>query len=228
MWRAQIKLAKFWAMAFALMTLATATNVFAQVKKFEGVSFYSSTGYETWSLDASNYTGYSNIRWDTWKPSAVPLNIGLDYTWALGEKNTLGIALETNLLKSSTATGNQYYDGAYSGTVSIYTDSYYDISLVPGFLLSKDTLLYGRLGYFSVRVVTDDPSTYLQSGYSYGIGAKTLFHTSLVDNHFYLFSELRSRLGKTITHVAGRGSSDYSIDWKANGTSVLVGVGMNF
>ena len=227
-WSIQIKSANLVAVAFAAITLATATNGFAQVKNFEGVSVYSSTGYETWSLDASNYTGYSNIRWDTWKPSAVPLNIGLDYTWALDEKNTLGIALKTNLLKSSTTTGNQYYDGAYSGTVSTYTDSYYDISLVPGFLISRDTLLYGRLGYFSVRVVTDDPSTYLQSGYSYGIGAKTLFHPSLVDNNFYLFGELRSRLGKTMTHVAGKGSSDYSIDWKAGGTSVLVGVGMNF
>ena len=139
------------AVACAAITLATATSGFAQVKNFVGPSVYASSGYETWSGDLSN-SSYSPLTWDSFKPSAVPLNIGLDYTWALGDKNTLGVAVEANLLKSSTTSGNQYMNGAYYDTVSgVYTDSQYEVSVVPGFLVGKDTLLYGKVGYYSIR-----------------------------------------------------------------------------
>jgi len=219
-----MKSVKFLTVVCALVTVATATNSFAQVKNFEGASVYSSTGYEIWSVDASNLSASSLVTWDTFKPSAVPLNIGLDYTWALGEKNTLGIGVETNLLKSSTTSGNQYYNGAYYSSSTAYMDRYYEISLAPGFLVSKDTLLYGKLGYFSVRA-NSDTASYTQTGYSYGIGAKTLFHTASVGNNFYGFGELKSRAGNTISQTTSDG---YTFDMKAGSTSFLLGVGMNF
>jgi hypothetical protein len=145
-----MKLAKLVVVACAVITAAMATSGFAQIKNFEGPSIYASTGYEAWTVDTSNFS-YSQVTVDSIKPSAVPLNIGLDYTWALRDKNTLGLALEANLLKSSTTTANQYWSGAYYSTWSGYLDSVYEVSLVPGFLVSKDTLLYGKLGYYSVR-----------------------------------------------------------------------------
>jgi len=218
-----MKSAKCLVMACAAIAVATTTSGFAQVKNFQGPSVYASTGYESWSVEPSNLSASSLVTWDTFKPSAVPLNIGFDYTWALGEKNTLGIGVETNLLKSSTTTGNQYLSGAYSDSVSVQMDSYYDISIAPGFLISKDTLLYGKLGYFSVKVNADSEG-YTQTGYSYGIGAKTLFHTPYAGNNFYVFGELKSRAGNTIKQTTG----SYTFDMKAGGTSFLVGVGMNF
>jgi hypothetical protein len=220
-----MKSAKFLAVACSVITVVTATNSFAQVKNFEGPSIYASTGYESWNVDISNYSANSNLTWDTFKPSAVPLNLGFDYTWTLGEKNTLGVAVETNLLKSSTATGNIYSNGAATGSTSdVYVKSYYDVSLVPGFLISKDTLLYGKLGYYSA-VVNGDSDDFTQTGYSYGIGAKTLFHSTSDGNNFYLFGELKSRSGNTINQT---GDSGDTFDMKAGGTSYLVGVGMNF
>jgi len=215
--------AKFLVVSCAAITVMTTTSGFAQVKNFEGPSIYASTGYESWSVEPSNLSASSLVTWDTLKPSAVPLNIGFDYTWALGEKNTLGIGVETNLLKSSTTTGNTYLNGAYSESVSVQMDSYYDISAAPGFLISKDTLLYGKLGYFSVRA-NDGSESYTQTGYSYGIGAKTLFNTPSVGNNFYVFGELKSRAGNTIKQTTG----SYTFDMKAGGISFLVGVGMNF
>jgi len=103
-------------------------------------------------------------------------------------------------------------------------DRYYEISLAPGFVVSKDTLLYGKLGYFSVRANSDTES-YTQTGYSYGIGAKTLFNTASLGNNFYVFGELKSRAGNTVKQTT---SSGYTFDMKAGGTSFLLGVGMNF
>ena len=221
-----MKSANLVAVACAAITLATATNGFAQVKNFEGASVYASTGYEAWSGDLSN-SSYSPLTWDSFKPSAVPLNIGLDYTWALSDKNTLGVAVETNLLKSSTTSGNVYLSGAYWYTSSAYVDSQYEGSLVPGFLISKDTLLYGKLGYYSVRVNNSSSSSSGSStsnGYSYGIGAKTLFHTPSIGNNFYVFGELKSRVGNTSNQSGGT----ITYDVKVGGTSALVGVGMYF
>jgi len=220
-----MKSANLMAVACAAITLATATNGFAQVKNFVGPSVYASSGYETWSGDLSN-SSYSPLTWDSFKPSAVPLNIGLDYTWALSDKNTLGVAVETNLLKSSTTSGTQYLNGAYNSTVSAYIDSQYEASVVPGFLVSKDTLLYGKLGYYSVRINGSSPSNSSSTlnGYSYGIGAKTLFHIPSSGNNFYVFGELKSRVGNTSNQSGGT----ITYDMKVGGTSALVGVGMYF
>ena len=214
-----MKSANLVAVAYAAITLATATNGFAQVKNFEGASVYASTGYEAWTADTSNFS-YSQVTVDSIKPSAVPLNIGLDYTWALGGKNTLGLALEANLLKSSTATANQYWNGAYYSTWSVSLDNVYQVSLMPGFLVSKDTLLYGKLGYYSARA----NSAYTYTGYSYGIGAKTLFHTPSFGNNFYVFGELKSRAGNTVNQSV----STLTYDIRVGSSSALVGVGMYF
>jgi hypothetical protein len=219
-----MKSVKFLAVICAVITVTTATTSFAQVKNFEGPSVYFSTGYDGYTLDLSNYSGDSNITWDTFKPSVVPLNIGAGYTWALGEKNTIGIEAQTNVLKSSTATAASYYKGTFYNNTDVYIDSYYDLSLVPGFLISKDTLLYGKLGYFSARVVNSS-NGYTNTGYSYGIGAKTLFNAASAGNNFYLFGELKMRAGNTTTLSTPGGNT---IDMKVGGTSYLVGVGMNF
>jgi len=63
-----MKSVKFLAAAGAVITVATATNSFAQVKNFEGASVYTSTGYEIWSVDASNLSASSLVTWDTFKP----------------------------------------------------------------------------------------------------------------------------------------------------------------
>jgi hypothetical protein len=212
-------------LVLAACSLVVASTGFAQVKNFEGASLYASTGYDGWSLDLSNYSGNSNVTWDTFKPAAVPLNIGFSYTWALGDKNTFGISAETNPLRSSTATGTQYYKGAAYDTADIYVDSYYDVSVAPGILISKDTLLYGKLGYYSVKGVGDS-SSFTQTGYSYGIGAKTLLNAGSGGGNLYVFGEVKARSGNTVSQSVG--SNGYTIDMKAGGTSYLVGLGVNF
>jgi hypothetical protein len=79
-WRTQMKSAKFLVVACAAITVMTTTSGFAQVKNFEGPSVYASTGYESWSVEPSNLSGSSLVTWDAFKPSAIPLNIGFDYT----------------------------------------------------------------------------------------------------------------------------------------------------
>ena len=106
-------------------------------------------------------------------------------------------------------------------------DGQYEVSLVPGFLISKDTLLYAKLGYYSVRVNNSSSfssGSSTSNGYSYGIGAKTLFHTPSVGNNFYVFGELKSRVGNTVNQSGGT----ITYDVKVGSTSALVGVGMHF
>lgn len=201
-----------------------ATPGFAQMKEFTGASIYGSTGYNTWSTEWSDTKyGTTSLTGSTATSAGLPLFIGLDYTWAISDINSLGLSIERNFLKS--ANGSSDFS---SGTgASVVVDNSYQISITPGFLIDKKSLAYGKLGYYSSGVTVSGTSGswgITQNGYSLGAGLKTLFGIPSSGNTFYVFGEGNYRIPNSV----GQTFDGDTANIKLGGMNVLVGLGMNF
>ena len=213
----------------SVLAMAATTPGFAQMKEFTGASIYGATGYNTWSTewsDTKTSKGYS-ITADTATSAGFPLFVGLDYTWAMSDSNSLGLSIERNFIKSAGGTSNFYYSGSYVGGLSAVVDNSYQISILPGFLIDKNSLAYGKLGYYSAGLTVSDSSdsySFTQTGYSFGAGVKTLFRAPSVGNNFYVFGEANYRMPNSL----GQTLDGATTNIKLGGMNVLVGLGMNF
>jgi hypothetical protein len=216
----------------SLLGLITASTCFAQIKEFTGASVYGSTGYNSWSTEWSN-TKYntSSLTAETATSAGFPLFLGMDYTWAMSDVNSLGLSVERNFIKSSNGSSNIYQSGSYKGGGEIVVDNSYQVSILPGLLIDKNTLIYGKVGYYSAVMTLSFPSdgasdSLTQTGYSLGAGVKALFHTPSYGNNFYVFGETNYRIANSL------GQRFYfdklSGDFKLGGMNVLVGLGMHF
>lgn len=211
-------------LSVAVFAATMAGSSFAQVSNFEGMSVYAASGYSAWKVESSNLSSDSTQTYDTTNTAGLPLFLGVDYTWALGSESTLGLSLEGNFVKSSVGTGT-YASDTTSGTIDAQVNNSYQISILPGLLVNKDTLLYGKLGYYSASLTASADSVssnYTQTGYSYGIGIKRAF-----DNKMYVFGEINARAGVSASQTTPDGSTG-TFDQKMGGTSALVGVGIHF
>jgi len=211
-----------------VVAMTMATSGFAQMKEFTGASIYGATGYNTWSTEWSdvNSGGYS-LTADTSTSTGFPLFVGLDYTWAMSDTNSLGLSIERNFLKSASGSSNFYDSGSYTGGLSAVVDNSYQISILPGFLIDKKSLAYGKLGYYSAGLTvsgTSDSYSFTQTGYSLGAGVKTLFGIPSSGNTFYVFGEGNYRIPNSV----GQAFGDATANIKLGGMNVLVGLGMNF
>ena len=115
----------------------------------------------------------------------------LGYNFTLAQKYVLGIQGSLQPFES-----NDKYSLKTGGTLSSNKSSgRYDISLLPGILLSPDTLLYGKLGYsYAQRNVSNLngawSDTLHYNGIVTGIGAKTAALGKLLGNdNLYAFAE---------------------------------------
>ena len=223
-----MKLNKLIVAAGAVLATAVATPGFAQMKEFVGASVYGSTGYNTWSTEWSglSYSGTS-VTADTSTSAGFPLYVGIDHTWALSDTNSLGLSIERNFIKSSTGNTCFYAGGASQGCGTVTVDDSYQVSILPGVLIDKNSLVYGKLGYYSAGITvagTSQSWTYTQTGYSLGAGVKKLFHLDSAGNNFYIFGESNYRFGNS----AGQSLGSVTGDLKLGGMNVLVGLGMHF
>jgi len=208
----------------AVVAALAATSSFAQVSNFEGLSVYAASGYSAWKVESSNLSTDSTQAYDTTTTAGMPLFLGLDYTWALGSESTLGLSFEGNVIKSSIGTGT-YASDTTSGTIDAQVNNSYQVSILPGMLLNNNTLLYGKLGYYSASLTASADSVssnYTQSGYSYGVGIKRA-----LDNKMYVFGEVNARVGISASQTTPDGTTG-TFDQKLGGTSALVGVGIRF
>jgi hypothetical protein len=220
---------KIWLIpAASIMALTMASSAFAQMKEFTGASVYGLTGYSTWSTEWSDAkSGTASLSVDASNSAGLPLFVGLDYTWAVDSVNSLGVAFERNFLKSAAGASNFSTSNGYGGGFSTTVDSSYQLSVLPGFLIDKDSLVYGKFGYYSADLtIVGSNSTYhvTQNGYSLGAGIKTLFHNPNYGNNFYIFGESNYRIGNSL----GQTFDSSSANIKLGGLNLLVGVGMNF
>ena len=213
----------------SVLAIAVATPGFAQMKEFVGASVYGSTGYNTWSTEFSGTkdTTYT-YSLDTATSAGLPLFVGVDYTWAVSDVNSLGLSFERNFLKSASGSSNTYSGGTYLGGSSTVVDDSYQISVVPGFLIDKNSLAYGKFGYYSAGLTSSTTyasNSFTQTGYSLGAGVKTLFNIPSSGNNFYVFGESNYRIANSVGQTFSSGGTS---DIKLGGMNVLVGLGMHF
>ena len=212
-----------------MCAMATLTSsAFAQAQNFEGFSVYASTGYNSWKSGLSNYitggvpTGFA---FDSVEGGGTPLFLGLEYTLPIDKEFTFGISWETDMLDGKTGTGALNFNGAKAGDYThVVKSGAYQISLKPGVVMAPNTLLYGKLGYYSltssIGAGGQTPLSYTSTGYGLGAGIK-----QMLSKNIFGFGEFSTRIGTTKNQTGGGGDT---IDIKVDGMSALVGVGVKF
>ena len=224
---------KIFKFIFAIMPILTISGAFAQVSKFEGLSVFASTGSNTWKVASTNPANVDpgtgavdGSTVDSVDSSGAPLFLGVEYTYPVNEKFTLGVALESNVLGSSTVGGaRRLADGTadVDFTAQVKTGAY-QVSVVPGMLVGPDSLLYAKVGYYSASTDLDiagETSSYTSSGMGYGLGLK-----QILTKNFFVFGEIDTRVGISKNQTSP--DKLWSFDAKLNGTSVLIGAGYKF
>lgn len=211
----------------AMVTLTS--SAFAQAQNFEGFSVYASTGYNSWKSGFSNVVEsglpQTNLTIDSIESGATPLNLGLEYTFPIDKDFTVGISWETNMLGGKSGTGNAV--DTVKGTevvTGIAKSGSYQISVTPGVVMAPNTLLYGKIGYYSLAndytLGGQDIFSFTSTGYGLGVGIKQMFTKNM-----FGFGEFNTRIAMSKNQTAREG---FTFDLKVDGMSALVGVGVKF
>jgi opacity protein-like surface antigen len=149
-------------LALACTALATPL-VFAQAKNFEGFSLGANlssakTTFDSTALGATDGT-----------TNSVDLNA--QYNFALGQDFVLGVGV-------SAGTGSNKA-GNYANGTELNTKNRYALEFTPGFALSKDVLVYGKIASLGATAEAGGNSESI-SGVGYGLGLR-----GMVDKNMY-------------------------------------------
>ncbi len=216
----------------ALLITCSAQLAKADAKNFEGFSAQAGTGYQSYSLESSNYLNNgtdANLKAEGATLGGVPAMLALAYSAAINESWTLGAALEHNPLGSGKKTSiiRNSNSNAEVGSNTIKTTSHTALSLVPGFAIDKETLVYAKLGYVWLRTkgVLNDGSPADNdslSGYQLGLGVK-----KMLDANFFGFAEA-NYIDLQSKNV--RSASTQTLTYKESGSgyTLLFGMGYQF
>ncbi len=145
-------------LATAVVAATFAPQAFAQSKNFEGFSLGATANFNNAKTEVPG-ASYSD--------TSTTLGLKAAYGWNLGNNFILGAGLSYD-------TGNIKAGTNAAGTVSVVAKGLTVLSVEPGIKASNDVLIYGKLGYATVRgeasgaVSTSD--TY--NGNSFGLGAR--------------------------------------------------------
>lgn len=218
---------------FVIMPILTVSNAFAQMSNFEGLSVFASTGSNTWKVGSANPADVDSSgavqagsTVDSVDSAGAPLFLGVEYTYPVNEKFTLGVSVEGNVLGSGSVGGSRRLaDGTadLDFTAQVKTGAY-QISVVPGMLVGPHSLLYGKVGYYSAStdlIIAGETSSYTSSGMGYGLGLK-----QILTKNFFVFGEIDTRVGIAKNQTSP--DKSWSFDAKLDGTSILIGAGYKF
>ena len=213
--------------AAALITAGFSANVLAQAQNFEGFALSAATGSQKSSV---KFDGWSipSLSMNMGDISSVPLMLGGEYTWALNNQYTLGLGLEYNPLASNEATwtirestsgASEVGKAKVSNTTAVY--------LKPGMAIDKDSLIYAKLGYVSIKTSSTDTSGATESGntnaYSIGVGYRKDFSNTL-----YVFGEASALSGISKDEAIPDVTPAIKYKSTASGTTLLLGIGYRF
>ena len=210
-----------------LSTLAS-----AQSSEFDGWSAQIGLGYQSSDVTLDNVKQSGTaiaVTADKLKPSGTVMMLGVGYTASMTDKYTLGGMFEINALKSQSSFGNTYFNGAKvaSGGITNVLANQYQLSIVGGYKMEKDTLLYGKLGYVTAKSETtnEDASAATSpnmSGYALGVGLKKLY-----DKKTFGYIEANS-IKFNNQDLTDAGDSRITYTSGGSGYNIVVGIGMNF
>jgi len=147
---------KKYVIATAVAAAAFAPQAFAQAKNFEGFSVLGAVNVNSTKAEVTVTTPAA-----TASDSKTTTNVGVqaEYGWALGNDFVLGAGVTVGLSDLDLGSGAKI-----KNTVGLY--------VAPGFAVSKDSLVYAKLGSTSASV--DIPGlSFDVSGMAYGIGFRS-------------------------------------------------------
>jgi hypothetical protein len=162
---------------------------------FEGAYGELSTGYEKNTISGSvpyiNGSGTYNSGSGTANATtnSAPLIVGLGYTFLADPKFTVGLGVDYSTLSSTT---NNITSTVYGTnyTYAYKVSNRYNFVVTPGYVISKDQLVYAKAGY-SMESIQGKPSnggnstnTASVGGYIVGLGYK-----QMIADGFYGFAE---------------------------------------
>ena len=210
----------------AALLASLSGGAFAQAKNFEGLNVTGSLGYQSGKASATDFN-VTTITTSEASPSGMALTFGVEYITALSKTATLGFAVDTNVLTSNGSTMNGYVSGGLEPTsaTEFKFKSSYAISVMPGYALSDDLLVYGKLSYVQISAsLTDvDGASTSDTVTAYGVG---LGFKKLMTKNVFIFGEGNIVSGVAKDGISADGSATYKV--KGSATNVAFGIGYKF
>lgn len=216
----------------AISLLLATTSVIAQ-SKFDGLYVQGGLGFDNYDTDLSNGRITSTAGTP---PSGSYTITGSNSDFSNGVKGSLGVGYGFSLnstvlvdvgvdyVTDSKYTTNSTISGGYSSSSSGKIKNKYTYYIAPGYILSKDSKVYAKLGYVTAKDVSDGDKSSL-NGMSYGVGYK-----QFIDKNVYFFAE-GSYIKMNSKDYSGAGVSytgTYSYSTKSDGYAGFVGIGYKF
>lgn len=189
----------------------------AQSNLFVGWHVQAATGYQGVTPSLTNYStsgAYTNSQ----TSQSMPLVLGAGFTFAISERQVLGLTYERNLLSIHAAGQDYYTSSGLTSSTRMGFDNQAQWSLMLGQLIRNGSMVYGKLSYASLDT-TDAANNFSLDGYGVGIGFKTFlnpFQYVYTEYNYTKMSERSIQLG-----------SD-SFKASAVGKGGLVGIGWQF
>ena len=214
-------------------------NCFAQ-SAFEGPFVQGALGYtnvspkfnETLTV-GSQTASPQNVNADNL--SVLTGNVGGGYNFLIAPKFLLGVSIDFMPIASGSAKTSISFPNSFEVVLpSSIPGSYqmknpYNISIIPGYELSKDQVIYGKVSYTGATVIYSDAVTPATSanmtGYTLGLGYKQALEYKL-----YVFAEgLYTKFqDQTVSMTGPTGISNFTLTAGASGYTLLVGAGYRF
>ncbi len=206
----------------------------AQAKNFEGFFAEAGLGYGTFngSLSGGNLSSGSTALGaysvDANTVKSILGVIGGGYNFALTNEVVLGVGGSYSPSRSASATSTITLPAALGGssTGSGAVQNIYSIYLSPGYAISQDSLVYGKVGYTGATAVfSGSPPNVNLNGYVLGLGFKKTF-----DKNMYGFIEGKyaSFGSKDLDSNALSSAITNTGSMSAKGMDIVVGVGYKF
>ena len=195
----------------AAYTNATAQSTFEGFYGQVGIGYESVTPYFTggtisgvgYSASGSNANSFAGI-------------VGVGFNFPVTSTFLLGLGAEYAPINGTEQNYTITVPGIISATSKYNKKDSYNIFVSPGFVIDKDSLAYGKIGYTGATV--DSSGTTNLTGYSLGVGYKQIIKDGL-----YGFGEVNyANYGNVSISNLATGS------FSASATNIIVGVGYKF
>lgn len=177
------------ALLLAASVAFVAPQVFAQAKNFEGFSLGANLAFANTTTEP---TGVASQNGNT-----TGLDLQAQYSFALAPQFVLGVGLTLG-----TGSNNA---GTFAPNTEITTKNRTAIDIMPGYALSSDMLLFGKVSVVNADVESSTPSAKASvNGMGYGVGLRGLIDK----NMFYQVGYDAIQINETtLNGIKAKGSS---------------------
>ncbi|QKM65269.1 hypothetical protein DCO17_08500 [Polynucleobacter tropicus] len=192
-------------------------------------------GYESYIPKSSN--GTTTTAGGTTYPNTATANhangpaanISIGYNFDIGSQYLLGVGAALYPGHSRSASSTLITNGSIIKTGTYDVSNIFSFSIIPGYAIDKDRLIYAKVGYAGSTINANSPGNYPQqsnrvNGTVYGLGYKQSITESI-----YAFGEGNYAVNrsKPVTVLTDSGSTVTSTA-DATGYDFILGIGYRF